>query len=535
MKPITRQLLDWSTGIKISALNRKLLRDLWRLRTQGLAIAGVVAAGIAVMVTIFGTMSALTLSMDTFYERYRFADVFASLKRAPNSLEARLSAIDGVSSLETRIVVSVPLDLEGMPEPATGRLISVPEGQNPIVNGIDLRQGRLVAPNRPSEVVISEPFAEANNLNLNDTISANINGKKRQLTIVGIALTPEYIYALGPGELMPDNNRFGVLWMGRKALAAAFDLDEAFNDVVATLRRDARTDHVLERLDSILEPYGGIGAYARKDQVSHFFLNNELTQGRAMGSIMPPIFLGVAAFLLNIVITRIVTTEREQIGLLKAFGYTDWEVGGQYLKLIVVLVGGGLAMGLAAGYWLGDGMIGVFGEYYKFPLISYRVEPQVFLLAAIVSIFAGAIGGLGALRQAVKLSPAVAMAPPMPTNYHRGVLGSLLSKFKFTQPTRMIFRHVTRWPVRTALTITGIAFAVAILVSSLFFLDTVSHVMSVMFFEKDRQTLTVSFVEPRAGTVEEEIRRLPGVLATQPVRSVSARLLAGTRSERNGY
>jgi putative ABC transport system permease protein len=534
LNPITHHLLAWSKAVKVSSLNRKLLRDLWRLKSQGLAIAGVVAAGIAVMVTIFGTLTALSLSMDVFYDRYRFADVFASLKRAPNSLEARLSAIDGISSLETRIVVSVPLDLDGMAEPATGRLISVPEGRNPIINGIDLRRGRLVAPNRPSEVVVSEPFATANDLILNDTISANINGKKRQLTIVGIALTPEYIYALGPGELMPDNSRFGVLWMGRKALAAAFDLDEAFNDVVATLRRDAQTDHVLERLDSILKPYGGIGAYARKDQVSHFFLNNELTQLRAMGTIMPPIFLGVAAFLLNIVITRIVTTEREQIGLLKAFGYTDWEVGLQYLKLVLVLVGAGLVMGLAVGYWLGGGMIGIFGDYYKFPLLSYRVEPQVFSLAAFVSILAGTVGGLGAVRQAVRLSPAVAMAPPMPTVYRRSLVSTLFSRFNVSQPTRMIFRHVTRWPLRTALTITGIAFSVAILVSSLFFLDTVQHVMSVMFFEKDRQTLTVSFVEPRAGTVEEEIRRLPGVLATQPVRSVSARLHAGTRTERTG-
>ncbi|MEQ9448578.1 MAG: ABC transporter permease, partial [Rhodospirillaceae bacterium] len=339
MNPVTRKLLQWSKTVKVSALNRKLLRDLWRLRTQGLAIAAVVAAGIALMVAIFGSVAALTMSMDAFYERHRFADVFVSLKRAPNSLESRLDAIDGIANLETRIVVSVPLDLEDLPEPATGRLISIPEGRNPTINGIDLRRGRLVEPGRTSEVIVTEAFANANGLRLDDTISATINGKKRDLRVVGMALTPEYIYAMAPGQIMPDDKRFGVLWMGREALAAAFDLDEAFNDVVATLRRDARPQYVLERMDDILRPYGGLGAYLREDQMSHFFLQNELTQLEAMGGIMPPIFLGVAAFLLNIVITRIVTTEREQIGLLKAFGYTDWEVGRQYLKLVVVLVG----------------------------------------------------------------------------------------------------------------------------------------------------------------------------------------------------
>ncbi len=532
MTTFRHHLLKWSMAVKVSCLNRKLLRDLWRLKSQGLAIASVVAAGVALMVAIFGSVAALTLSMDAFYEHYRFADVFASLKRAPNSLETRLRAIDGVAMLETRIVVSVPVDLAGMAEPATGRLISIPEGRNPTINGIDLRRGRLVEPGKPSEVVISEPFAKANGLTLDDTVSATINGKKRKLNIVGIALTPEYIYAMAPGELMPDDRRFGVLWMGREALAAAFDLDEAFNDVAATLRRDARPGYVLERLDNILKPYGGLGAYARKDQMSHFFLVNELTQLEAMGGLMPPIFLAVAAFLLNIVITRIVTTEREQIGLLKAFGYTDWEVGRQYLKLIFVLVGAGLLMGLIAGNWIGQAVMELYNDYFKFPLLAYRVEPSVFLTAGLVSAVAGAVGGLGAVRQAVRLSPAVAMAPPMPTTFKRTGFSTLFTRFNISQPTRMIFRHVTRWPARTGLTITGIAFAVAILVSSLFFMDTVQHVISVMFFEKERQTLTVSFVEPRSSTVVEEVRHLPGVLATQPVRSVSVRLHKGTLTER---
>lgn len=416
---ISRRLLAWSKSADITPLNRKLLRDLWRIRGQILAIAAVVAAGIGLLVATFGCMASLNASKDAFYERYRFADVFISLKRAPNTLAERLQTIPGIATLETRIAVSVMMDIPGMVEPAVGHMMSIPEGGRPMLNDIDLRRGRLVAAGRPSEVIVNEAFAKAQSLDVGDHISATINGKRRTLDIVGIALTPEYVYALAPGQIMPDDKRFGVLWMGRNSLAAAFDLENAFNNVTATLQHGAPVDAVLERLDDILRPYGGIGAYSRKDQISNFFLSNELEQMATTGSIAPPIFLGVAAFLLNIVISRMVATEREEIGLLKAFGYTDWEVGWQYIKLVLALTILGLALGLGFGVKLGRAMTDLYAAYYKLPLLTYRIDTGVFLLAALVSLLAGLVGGVNAVRRAIQLSPAVAMAPPMPTAYRR--------------------------------------------------------------------------------------------------------------------
>lgn len=532
MTALARILLRWSQSVNVSALDRKLLRDLWRLKGQALAIAGVVAAGIALLVATFGCVASLQKSMDAFYAHHQFADVFASLKRAPNSLNQQLRSIPGIADLDTRIVVSVALDMPGMPEPAVGKLISIPEEALPRINGIALLSGRPVDRGRASEIIVSEAFAAAHGLTLDDQVTATINGKRRQLDIVGIALTPEYVYALAPGQFMPDDRRFGVLWMGREALAASFDLDEAFNDVVATLQHGAREADVLARLDALLRPYGGVGAYAREDQISHFFLSNEVAQLKVMGLIAPPIFLAVAAFLLNIVVTRIVSTEREQIGLLKAFGYSNGEVAWQYLKLVMAFVSIGLILGLLGGTWLGQTMTDLYTDYFKFPLLAYRPQPATFLGAAAISFAAGAIGGAGAVRRAARLSPAVAMAPPMPTTYRQSGLLRVFSGLRLTQPTRMIFRHVTRWPLRTALTSVGIAFAIATMIASLFFIDTARHVINVVFFEAERQTLTVSFVEPRNAIVEEQIRRLPGVIATQLARQVSVRLINGTRSKR---
>jgi len=532
MSIVSNTFLRWSLAINISSLNRKLLRDFWRFKGQALAIAGVVAAGIGLLLATFGCIASLQRSMDSFYARHQFADVFVSLKRAPIALSDRLRAIPGISVLETRIVVTVALDMPTIPEPAVGRLISIPEDASPHLNSIDLLAGRLVRREHPLEVVVSEAFARAANLALGDQIIATINGKRTRLDIVGVALTPEYVYALAPGQFMPDDRRFGVIWMGRDALAASFDLDEAFNDVVARLQYGASEADVLKRIDDILRPYGGLGAYGRRDQLSHFFLSNELKQLRMTGLIAPPIFLAVAAFLLNIVVTRIVTTERVQIGLLKSFGYTNLEVAWHYAKLVIALAGLGLVLGLASGYWLGQMMIELYGDYFRFPLLAYAPQPATILASVTITAVAALLGGGRAVRQAALLAPAVAMAPPLPTAYRQTWLLRLFSTFHLSQPTRMILRHVTRWPARSAMTSLGIAFAVATMVASLFFIDTAQHVIDVVFFAAERQTLTVTFVEPRAAIVEQQILRLPGVIATQPTRQVSVRLQNGARSKR---
>ena len=518
--------------IRLNPLNQKLLRDVWRIKGQALAISSVMACGITLLISTYGTVTALEDSMNAFYDRTRFADVFATLKRAPDPLIHEIERIPGVSTAETRIMAAANLDLPGMEEPATGRFISLPERGLPLLNDVVLLAGRYPSSQRPNEVAVTEGFAKAHNMTLGDSFKAIINGHKRSVEIVGLAMSPEYIYALGPGSLMPDHKRFGVVWMGRKALAAAFDLDGAFNDVTLSLQRGALTEEVIRRLDVILEPYGGVGAYARKDQLSHFFLNNEITQLRTSGAIWPPVFLLVAAFLLNVVVSRIVATEREQIGLLKAFGYSDWEVGWVYFKFVLILVIAGLIIGMIGGQWMGNGLVAMFQTYYKFPLLASTVDPGVFTTAAAVSLIAGVGGGYGAVRQAVRLSPAVAMAPLVPTSYDSGGITQYFTRFSISQPTRMIFRHVTRFPIRAGFTIIGIAFSVGLLVASLFFLDSVERLIQVFFFQAERQTLTVSFVEPRPATVEQEIQHLSGVLATQPVRSIAARLRNSHLSDR---
>ena len=331
------------------ALDRKLIRDLWRLRGQVLAIGLVIASGVAMLVMSLSTLESLRDTSSAYYERYRFADIFSGLERAPIRLKNRIADIPGVQTVQTRIVKIAVLDIEGFEEPIIGQLVSIPERGEPLLNQLALRDGRFVSPGRVDEVVISEPFADAHELRVGDHLEAIMNGNKRTLDVVGIALAPEFVYAIGPGALMPDEKRFGIIWMGRKALASAYDLDGAFNDVSLSLLVNTEPEYVIQQLDQLTKDYGSIGAIARKDQISNWFLMNEIDQMRTMSMLLPTIFLAVAAFLTQMVLSRLIATERSEIGLLKAFGYTRLQVAWHYARMVMAIS----AIGILLGWILG--------------------------------------------------------------------------------------------------------------------------------------------------------------------------------------
>ena len=514
------------------ALDRKLLRDLWDIKEQALAIALVIGCGVATFVMSLSTLASLSLTQQTYYDRYRFAQVFATLKRAPLSLAGRIADIPGVARLETRVVRDVTLDVAGLSEPAVGRLISIPETGTPRLNDVYLRRGRYIAPGHSEEVLASEGFADAHGFKPGDQISAVINGRLKQLKIVGVALSPEYIYQIRPGDIFPDDRRFGILWMGRKSLDAAFDMEGAFNDVCLTLMPSASEEEVIRRLDLLTAPYGGLGAFGRHDQVSHRFVSDELKQLRSMALVAPSIFLGVAAFLLNVVLARIVSTQREQIAVLKAFGYSQWDVGLHYLKLVLTVVVVGLILGTGFGAWLGRGLTEMYARFYRFPLLKFHLGPDVVIWALFVSFGAAVLGTLGAVRRAVRLPPAEAMRPEPPKTYRPSIVERLgLARF-LSQPARMIVRHLDRERWKAGLSAFGIALAVAVLILGSFTVDALDYILDVQFEFAQRQDLNVSFVEPRSRSALYELAHLPGVIRCEPLRAVPVRLRHENHSRR---
>jgi putative ABC transport system permease protein len=520
--------------VPLSPLDRKVLRDLWRMRSQAFAIALVIAAGVGMVVMSLGMMRSLDATREAYYDRYRFADIFAPAKRAPKSLLREIGNIAGVSQVEGRITAGATLDVAGISEPITTRIHSIPPSGEPRINALVLRSGRWPDPGRPDEVLASEKFAGAARIRLGDHVDALLYGKRQRLRVVGTALSPEYIYAIGPGQIFPDNRRFGVLWMGEEHLAAALDLTDSFNDALIRLDRAAVPSDVTRKLDTMLARYGGISAYPRGEQISDRFVTNELAQLRTMTGILPPIFLGVAAFLINMVLSRLIDAEHDVIGLLMAFGYRGKAIMLHYAKIAIALSIPGLALGIALGSWMGRGLAGMYQEFFVFPFLTYRAGADIYALASLATLFVVLLGVFQSVRRVRRMTPVEAMRPPLPPNYAGGV-ARLISRLRWLdEPTRIILRGILRRPFRSALGSLGVAAALGLYITSAGSSDNVARMIDILFDQSNRADVMVTFAEPRDERALFALARAPGVWRVEPMRVVGAKLSGARKSKSDG-
>jgi putative ABC transport system permease protein len=508
----------------MKAIDHKLLRDLAHMRAQVFAIILVVACGVASFVALRNIYKSLPLTQQVYYRDYRFADVFVQVKRAPEWLAERIRLIPGVGAVQTRVVAAVTLDLPGLEEPASGQLISIPENRAQMLNDLYLRRGRYIEPERRDEVIISQAFAEANHLNPGDTLSAVINGRWTPLRIVGVAMSPEFVYEIRPGDLFPDSRHFGVIWMGRKALGTAFNMEGAFNNISLQLSPDGNEREVISRLDALLEAWGCLGAYGRTDQASNHFVTNEIAELKVTSTVIPAIFLGVTAFLIHLVLSRLISTQREQLAMLKAFGYGNLVIGAHYLKLALIAVSGGILMGILVGWGFGYYMTSVYAEFFRFPVLRYEADPAVMGAAVLITLMAAAVGAIRAVRKAVALPPAEAMRPEAPARFRRGLIERLRLQRLLPPQARIIVRNIERNSWKAFLMTSAISVSVSLVVVGFYFYDAVDQILDLQFNNVMREDANVVFNEPRPASTRFELRSLPGVLYVEPYRTVPVRL-----------
>lgn len=512
----------------VTALTTKLFRDLLRMKGQAITIAIVVACGIASYVTLRSAYSSLLHARDSQYARQRFADVFAHLKRAPESVAGRIEAIPGVALVETRLVETIMLPLDDLPEPATARLIGIPlEGETRLSTPL-LRAGRMPEPGRTGEVAVLEAFAKAHGLGPESRIPAVINGTRRDLRVTGLVMSPEYVFVI-PASGMADDKRFGVLWMDRSVVGAAFQLEGAFDDVSLRLQPGASERDVIERLDNLLAPYGGLGAVTRDRQPSNFVVSNELHQLASYAFIGPITFLSVAAFLVNVVLSRLVYLQRPEIATLKALGYADREILLHFLELVLIIVLTGALLGVGLGDWLGRGMLGLYQRYFQFPVFSYRLDASIVGESVAVSLLAGCIGALTTVRRIARLTPAEAMQPEAPPTYRASIFERFGPGRLLSAAARMVLRELVRRPLRLGLSVAGIAMGIGVIVSGAFISGAIDVIVKLEFETAQTEDLSVSFVQPVDDRALAELAHLPGVLGIEGLRSVPIRIRNGHR------
>jgi putative ABC transport system permease protein len=517
--------------VTMRVLDRKLLRNLWTMKSQALAIALVIASGVAMSVMSLSTLRSLHATRTTYYDRFRFAEVFAGFKRGPQSLQRRVERIPGVARVEPRIVRNVNLIVHGLREPAVGRLISIPDHHQPRLNQLYLRRGRMPEPGR-MEVVVGESFAKAHDFQPGAEVEAILNGRLRTLNIVGIVLCPEYIVEMNGTDMLPDFKRFGVFWMPVTELEAAFDMDGACNDLSLTLMRGANEADVIRQVDNLLDDWGGVGSYGRDDQMSHRFVSDEIEQLRAMGLVTPVIFMSVAAFLLNIVMTRVIDMQREQIAALKAFGYHNSEVARHYLKFVTLIVIVGVIAGTGFGIWMGHGLTQMYTQFFRFPIFQFEFNWLTTVLTTVLCALAAFLGTYGSLRSANRLPPAEAMRPKSPGDFRPSIIERLGLQRWLPQTWRMILRQIRRRPWKSTFSTLGIATAVSVVVLGNYASDALDFLVDFQFRQVQRQDLWVNLMEASPADAVHDLRHLPGVVRVEPFRALPVRVRFGQRSRR---
>ena len=514
----------------MKAIQRKALRDLWHLRGQALAIAAVIAAGIAMLVMSAATLLSLQETRDRLYQDYRFSDVWANVKRAPEALAERVAELPGVAEVETRLTTGAKIELAGYQEPIEAIVQSLPNQGEPQQNRLYLRAGRMLSPWAHDEVLVSEAFAQAHRLQLGDRLRATLYGRTQWFRIVGLAVSPEYVYQIKPGAMFPDYERYAIVWTSRRALEAALDMSGAFNQLTVRLTPGANEKDALAAIDRLLVKSGGRGAHGRMEQLSYRFLYEEFRQLGTMTRLFPAIFLAVAAFLLNVVFTRLVATQRDQIAILKAFGYSTWDVALHY-GLIVSLIGLlGAAMGVALGAWMGTGLAAMYQLYFRFPFLDFHVSLPVVQAGIAVSLLASLLGTARAVLAAARLPVADAMRPEAPEHFRRSLIERLGAQHWLSQPTRIIFRQLDRRPVKALLTVLGLALAGAILMMARFQEGSINHMVELQYRLSQQYDLSANFIEPAARRAANELAALPGVQRVEGLRQVAVRLKADQRA-----
>jgi putative ABC transport system permease protein len=513
-----------------SAINAKLLRELSGLKGQIFTIALVLATGIASFIMLRGTVDCLRSSRDQYYDQYRFAHVFATLEHAPEAVARKIAALPGVRVAESRISEEVMVPIAGMPLPAYGKLLSLPQHRQPAVNALYLTMGRFPERGHDDEAVVLDAFAEAHGLALWQRLPVVINGKLRRLRIVGLARSPEFVFSIRPGAMINDPKRYVAIWMERRTLAAAYRLEGAFNEISLRLQPGADEAAVRAGIDRILLPYGGNGAFGRKDQISDRILTGELGQLGGIARMVPLVFLAVSVFLIRLVLGRLIALQRQDIATLKAIGYSNGEVRRHYLGLVVVVMLPGSVFGILGGYQLGKIVLGMYSGTFRFPSLVFELSWALVITALLVSLLAALTGALLAVRAAANLPPAEAMRPPAPARYRRSLLDRI-GIAKLAGPSGMMaLREVQRRPLRLLMSCFGIAGALSLMIFGRFGLDSLESYLDNTVRREQQQDLSVAFVRPVPVRALGEVRQLGGVVSVEGVRSVPIRLHHGHRS-----
>lgn len=519
----------------MNVLDRKLLREVRSSGALLLAIASIMAVGIMCFVYMRSTYHNLSLAKWRYYSQCRMADFWIELKKAPLSEVEELNKLPGITAIRPRIQFFATVDLDRVAAPLNGLVLSLPNLREPIINDIVIQSGGYFSETRDNEVIVNAAFARRHKIHPGQSIHLILNNRRQELLVVGTAISSEFVYLVAPGSIAPDPEHFGVFYLKRTFAEEVFDFGGATNQIVGQLDpvHRGRPQEILRRIETKLAPYGVATSYALNTQASNRFLSDEIRGLGLFSTIMPIVFLSVAALVLNVLMVRLIDQQRVVIGTFKALGYADARIFMHYTKFALAL---GLAsglIGLGLGYLMANFVISMYRMFYEFPDLENRIFPGTYAGGLGVALGCALLGSLQAARAALRLSPAEAMRPKPPVQGGAIWLERLPWLWRrLSFGWRLVLRNVFRNPLRTSVGIFATAMGAGLLVTGLILSSAINYLIGFQFQLVTRSDVDLRFKDERGLGALLEARRLPGVDRAEPTFDMSCTFINGPHSRR---
>jgi putative ABC transport system permease protein len=503
----------------VGVLDRKLLREVRSSGSLLIAITSVIAVGVMCFVYMRSAYYNLNYAKDDYYAQCRMADFAIDVKKVPVVELGPISEMPGVVEVRPRIQFFATVDLDRTPAPLNALVLSLPDRRAHSINDVVMMRGSYFSDRRENEVIVNDAFALKHGIHPGQTIHLIMNNRRQELFVVGSAISSEYVYLVGPGSLSPDPEHFGVFYLKRSFAEDVFDFSGACNQVLGLLAPDVRDrpDATLRRLEAMLEPYGVNAVVPLHNQPSNRFLSDEIHSVGTFASILPAIFLVVAAMVLNVLMMRLIEQQRTIVGTLKAVGYHDWQIFSHFAKYGASLGSLGGVLGLVLGNRMAVFVTNLYKTFFEFPNLHNHFYTGTYLLGLLMSLLCALIGSLHGARQALKLKPADAMRPKPPPR------GGAVWLERFTEfwrqlgfGWRMVLRNVLRQRFRTLVGVFAAAMGAALLVCGFTLQNGVQFMIKFQFDLISHSDLDLTFVDERSHAALLESARLPGVDYAEP-------------------
>jgi len=491
------------------------------------AIISIIAVGTACFVGTYGTYRNLINEQASYYSQCRMADFWIDVKKVPRYVLKELTGVKGVSEIYGRIISPVIVEFDDVSQPISGCVVSLPANPKPVINNIVMRRGSYFTKERENEVIVSEIFAKTRNISPGSYIKLIMNGKQKELFVVGTAISSEFIYMLPPGGIVPEPGNYGVFWIKNEFAEDRFGFTGACNSIVGILNPESRQNPypVLDELNRKLSPYGVFASTPLKNQNSNLTLCAELSGLQLETTVIPGIFLGVAALALNILMMRMAEQQRVIIGTLKALGIKNSSIFMHFMKFgLFTGISGGIA-GCVLGYWMAFETTQLYASIYTFPDLRNYIYPDIIALSMLISISFAALGTLKGVRKIVKLNPAESMRPSVPTSSKKIFLekfSSFWNRAGFRW--QIVLRNIFRNKGRTAIGMAAAACGAGIVVMSFGLTDSLEYMMQFQFDKVLLSDYSINFRDELDGGALYEARRLPGISYAEPVLNVTCDL-----------